>query len=177
MLNTTNPIHSGYFAACNAFQFTPIDLRPSMTVALIGCGPVGLCAVTTARSLQPRCRIFAIDTIPSRLNLAVSLGADEALNYVTDGDNLQKRLLEATDGRGVDAVMEVVGNSAALRMAYDIIRPWGVISSVGVHNGQIPISATEMYAKNVRIQFGRCPVRAIFPEALELLKKKYHLLG
>ena len=149
-----------------------------MTIALIGCGPVGLCALIAARSLQPRCKIFAIDSIPSRLALAVaSLGADEALNYVTEGDRLQKRILEATDGRGVDAVMEVVGNSAALRMAYDIIRPWGVISSVGVHNGQIPISAAEMYAKNIRIQFGRCPVRAVFPEALELLKKKHHLLG
>lgn len=73
--------------------------------------------------------------------------------------------------------MEVVGNSPALRMAYDIIRPWGTISSVGVHNAEIPISGTEMYAKNVRIQFGRCPVRAMFPKALELLKEKYHLLG
>ena len=124
-----------------------------MTIALIGCGPVGLCALIAARSLQPRCRIFVIDSIPSRLALAVaSLGADEGLNFVNDGDNLQKRILEATDGRGVDAVMEAVGNPAALRTAYDIIRPWGVISSVGVHNGRIPISATEMYAKNVRIQ-------------------------
>lgn len=42
---------------------------------------------------------------------------------------------------------------------------------------QVPFSAADAYNKNIRIQFGRCPVRAVFPEALELLKKKSHLLG
>lgn len=42
---------------------------------------------------------------------------------------------------------------------------------------QIPFSGADAYNKNIRIQFGRCPVRAVFPEALELLKKKSHLLG
>lgn len=42
---------------------------------------------------------------------------------------------------------------------------------------QIPWTGNQAYGKNLRIQMGRCPVRSIFPEALEMLKKKQHLLG
>lgn len=165
---------TGYFAASNALQFIPLALHPTTIIALIGCGPVGLCALISALSFKPA-KVFAIDSVPSRLALAESLGA-VPLNFLTDKEHLNKTILEATNGRGVDAVMEVVGNSPALRMAYDIVRPFGSISSVGVHNTEIPITGNEMYNKNIRIQFGRCPVRAIFPKALELLKEKHQLL-
>ena len=171
----TNLLNRGYFAASNALQFIPPALHPTTTIALIGCGPVGLCALISALSFKPA-KIFAIDSVPSRLALAKSLGA-VPLNFLTDREQLHTTILEATNGRGVDAVMEVVGNSPALRMAYDIVRPWGTISSVGVHNTEIPITGNEMYNKNIRIQFGRCPVRAIFPKALELLEEKHQLLG
>ncbi|RPA94260.1 GroES-like protein [Choiromyces venosus 120613-1] len=166
---------TGYFAASNGLsQLTPTQCENAIVV-LIGCGPVGLCALIAATSFNPA-RIFAIDSVPSRLELAKSLGA-EPLNFMEDKEGVKKRILEATDGRGADVVLEVVGNSPALRMGFDVVRPWGVISSVGVHNAEIPFTGNEAYNKNVRIQFGRCPVRAVFPEALELLKKKSHLLG
>ncbi|PUU80719.1 chaperonin 10-like protein [Tuber borchii] len=145
------------------------------TVVLIGCGPVGLCALIAATSFSPA-RIFAIDSVPSRLELAKSLGA-EPLNFMEDERAVKERILEATDGRGADVVLEVVGNSPALRMGFDVVRSWGLLISVGVHNAEIPFTGNEAYNKNVRIQFGRCPVRAIFPEALALLKEKSHLLG
>ncbi|KAF8470595.1 chaperonin 10-like protein [Kalaharituber pfeilii] len=167
---------TGYFAASNAFQHIPSLLHPTATIALIGCGPVGLCALISALSFRPK-KIFAIDCVPSRLSIARSLGA-EPLNFAAlTPEALRAHVLEATDGRGVDAVMEVVGNAGALRTAYELIRPFGMISSVGVHNGEIPISGAEMFAKNVRVQFGRCPVRAMFPKSLELLKEKHGLLG
>ncbi|CUS12570.1 unnamed protein product [Tuber aestivum] len=166
---------TGYFAASNGLsQLTPTQ-RDNATVVLIGCGPVGLCALIAATSFNPA-RIFAIDSVPSRLELAKSLGA-EPLNFMEDKNAVKKRITEATDGRGADVVLEVVGNSPALRMGFDVVRPWGVIISVGVHNAEIPFTGNEAYNKNVRIQFGRCPVHAVFPEALELLKKKSHLLG
>lgn len=104
-------------------------------MVLIGCGPVGLCALIAAVSMKPK-HIFAIDSVPSRLALAESLGA-EPLNFMTDGEGMKRRILEATEGRGADVVIEVVGMSPALRTAYDVMRPWGVISSVGVHNGEV----------------------------------------
>ena len=69
-------------------------------------------------------------------------------------------------------MMEVVGHADALQLAYDLIRPWGVIASVGVQQDPFPFTGTQAYDKNVRLQFGRCPVRALFPEALPLFLRK-----
>lgn len=170
----THKCFRGYFAASNALQHTDPSSYSTTTIALIGCGPVGLCALISALSFKPA-KVFAIDSVPSRLALAESLGA-EPLNFLSH-PNIRQHILDGTEGRGVDAVMEVVGNASALRMAYEIIRPWGTISSVGVHNTDIPITGAEMYSKNVRIQFGRCPVRAVFPKALDLLKEVHSKLG
>lgn len=107
---------------------------------MIGCGPVGLCALIAATSFSPA-RIFAIDSVPSRLELAKSLGA-EPLNFIEDKGAVKERILEATDGRGADVVLEVVGNSPALRMGFDVVRPWGLLISVGVHNAEVSSSIT-----------------------------------
>lgn len=82
--------------------------------------------------------IFAIDSVPSRLEQARLLGA-EPLNFQTDMDGLKRRIFEVTDGRGADVVLEIVGLTPALRLAFDLVRPWGVISSVGVHGGEVNI--------------------------------------
>jgi len=166
---------TGYFAAYNAFKEMTKEQIEEAVVVLIGCGPVGLCAIINAENYKPK-RLLAVDSIPSRLELAKSLGA-EPWNFQTDREGLDKRVKELTDGRGADVVIEVVGLSPALKMGFDLIRPWGVISSVGVHNGEIPWSGTQAYGKNLRIQMGRCPVRSIFPQSLEMLKQKQHLLG
>ncbi|KAK2737972.1 hypothetical protein FQN57_007326 [Myotisia sp. PD_48] len=166
---------TGYFAANNGLKDFTKEQLSEMTVVLIGCGPVGLCALINAAEYQPK-HLLAIDSVPSRLDLAKSLGA-EPWNYQTDRDGLDRRVKEVTNGRGADVVIEVVGLSPALRMGFDLLRPWGLISSVGVHNGEIPWTGNEAYVKNLRVQMGRCPVRSIFPEALAVLEKKQHLLG
>lgn len=105
------------------------------TVVLIGCGPVGLCALINAETYKPK-NLLAVDSIQPRLDLAKSLGA-EPWNFQTDREGLDKRVKELTDGRGADVVIEVVGLSPALKMGFELIRPWGIISSVGVHNGEV----------------------------------------
>ncbi|KAI0433164.1 GroES-like protein [Xylaria sp. FL1042] len=164
---------TGYFAASNALgQLTPEDLRDSVVV-LIGCGPVGLCALVAALEYAPKA-ILAVDGIASRLDKAKSIGA-EPWNYLEEGDGLAARVKELTNGRGADVAIEVVGHSSALESAFQLLRPWGIISSVGVHNGAIPWSGNQAYGKNLKIQMGRCPVRSIFPEALKLLEKNQHI--
>ncbi|KAK0374950.1 alcohol dehydrogenase GroES-like domain-containing protein [Colletotrichum limetticola] len=166
---------TGFFGAKSGFNLLKEEERSNATAVVIGCGPVGLCAVISALEYRPK-HLFAIDSVDSRLELAGSLGA-EPLNFKTDRAGMEKRIKEVTDGRGADVVIEVVGLSPALRTAFDIIRPFGVIASIGVHNGEIPWTGTEAYGKNLRLQMGRCPVRAIFPEALALLEKKQDKLG
>jgi len=166
---------TGMFAAKNGFKHSsPEEIKESVVV-LIGCGPVALCALCNITDYKPK-HILAVDSVPSRLELAKSLGA-EPWNFQTDREGLDKRVKELTDGRGADIVIEVVGLAPALRMGYELLRPWGVISSVGVHNAEVPYTGNEAYNKNLRIQMGRCPVRSIFAEALESLERHQDKLG
>jgi threonine dehydrogenase-like Zn-dependent dehydrogenase len=126
---------TGYFGASNAFKnLTPEQISNATTV-VIGCGPVGLCAIIAAASFKPK-NIFAVDSVDSRLELAKSLGA-EPLNFLTNREEMEDRIKQATEGRGADVVIEVVGLSPALMTAFDLLRPWGTISSIGVHNAEV----------------------------------------
>jgi len=166
---------TGFFGASNAFKILTPEQISETTAVVIGCGPVGLCAIIAAATFKPK-HLFAIDSVDSRLELAKSLGA-EPLNFQTDKEGMERRIKEVTDGRGADVVIEVVGLSPALKTAFDLVRPWGIISSIGVHNGEIPWTGSQAYGKNLRVQMGRCPVRSVFPQALKLLQEKQHLLG
>lgn len=126
---------TGYFAAHNGFKEFTKEQISKLTVVVIGCGPVGLCALINAEEYKPK-NLLAVDSVPSRLELAKSLGA-EPWNFQTDSEGLEKRVKELTDGRGADVVIEVVGLSPALKMGFELLRPWGTISSVGVHNGEV----------------------------------------
>lgn len=128
---------TGYFGAKNAFKLMEPVKASEATVVVVGCGPVGLCAVVSALEHRPK-HLFAVDSVDSRLELARKLGA-EPLNFAKDKEGMVKRVKEVTDGRGADAVIEVVGLSPALRTAYDLLRPFGVISSIGVHNAEVRI--------------------------------------
>jgi len=160
---------TGYFAAANAFRGFDEDTIRQSVVVLIGCGPVGLCALINALEYKPKV-VIAVDRVESRLELAKKLGA-EPWNDQKDRAGLEARVKELTNGRGADAVIEGVGHADALKTGFDLLRPWGVISSFGVHNEEIPWTGNQAYGKNLRIQMGRCPVRSIFPQALEMLKK------
>lgn len=149
---------TGYFAARNAFHSLEPQAIQNSTVLLFGCGPVGICALVSALEYRPK-HLIAIDSVPSRLQLAQSLGA-EPWNFQENEQGLRDRVKELTDGRGADVVIELVGHSSALRMGFEMLRPWGIMSSVGVHNGEIPWTGNEAYGKNLRLQMGRCPVRS-----------------
>jgi threonine dehydrogenase-like Zn-dependent dehydrogenase len=125
---------TGFFGARNAFSALGAQKPSEATAVIVGCGPVGLCAIVSALEYKPK-HLFAIDSIDSRLELARSLGA-EPLNFATDKEGMMSRIKEATDGRGADIVIEVVGLSPALKTAFTILRPFGFISSIGVHNGE-----------------------------------------
>jgi len=160
---------TGYFAAMNAFKgLEHADIWES-TVVLIGCGPVAMCALVNALEYRPK-HLIAIDSVPERLERAKTLGA-EPWNFKEDMEGLQKRVKELTDGRGADIAIECVGHSDALKLGFDLLRPWGVISSIGVHNGEIPWTGNQAYGKNLRIQMGRCPVRSLFERSLNMLEK------
>jgi threonine dehydrogenase-like Zn-dependent dehydrogenase len=87
-------------------------------------------------------KVFATDLQPSRLALAERHGAT-ALPL----PELRKALLEATGGKGADAVLEVVGVEGAVRTGMELVRPYGVLSSVGVHGAERKLDGDLLYGK------------------------------
>ena len=136
---------TGFFAATNGFKELTKEQIADSTVMLIGCGPVGLCALINAEEYKPK-NLLAVDSVPSRLDLAKSLGA-EPWNFQTDREGLEKRIKELTNGRGADVVIEVVGLSPALKMGFELLRPWGTISSVGVHNAEVTLTKIQPFTQ------------------------------
>lgn len=127
-LETNADFDVGSFnGAKQAFIDTPRDQWKDMSIAVIGCGPVALCAIISALEYGPA-RIFAVDSVVSRLKAAEELGCI-AINF-KEVDAVAK-IREATDNNGVHAVIEGVGMSPALKTAYDIVCPGGKISSFG----------------------------------------------
>ncbi|EIW70986.1 hypothetical protein TREMEDRAFT_28125 [Tremella mesenterica DSM 1558] len=107
---------------------------------VIGCGPVGLCAISSALTLFST--VYACDLNPDRLLLAEKHGA-KAFSL----DQIKQALLEGTDGRGADAALEVVGNENALNLALDLIRPFGSVSVIGQHIKPVTLSGEVLYGK------------------------------
>ena len=131
---------TGFFGASNAFKNMTKEQISEAVVVVIGCGPVGLCAIIAAKSFGAK-RLFAVDSVDSRLDQAKALGA-EPLNFMKDKEGMEKAVKEASEGRGADAVIEVVGLSPALKTGFDLLRPWGTLSSIGVHNAEVGYSAS-----------------------------------
>ncbi|CAG8894296.1 unnamed protein product [Penicillium egyptiacum] len=156
---------TGYFCASRFLKTLSEEEARSSVTAVVGCGPVGICAIATALT---RCdTVFAIDMVPERLAEAERLGAKPLLRNEDPGAAIKA----ATDGRGADIVLEVVGTLDAMRLCVDIVRPFGSISSVGVQTETVALEGPVLYGKNVTIAWGRCPVRGIFEEALQTLCK------
>lgn len=159
---------TGFFAAKQAITIN------NPVAAVIGCGPVGLMAVLGAHHYGAD-QVFALDTISERLQMATRYGAI-ALD-VNDPD-LHQRIQDATDGRGVDAVLEAVGSSAAITLGYDLVRPGGIISSVGVCNDNaLPFSPADAYNKNLTYKTGRCPARQMMGELVPLVQSGKYAVG
>jgi threonine dehydrogenase-like Zn-dependent dehydrogenase len=143
------------------------------TVAVVlGCGPVGIAAVVAALEQGAR-RVIAVDTVPERLALAARFGATPLRLGESD---VAGAVRDATEGRGADAVLEVVGSAEAARLAFDLVRAGGVVSIAGVHHEErFPISPVEAYDRNLTLRIGRCPARSLMEELLPVLRRRTDL--
>jgi threonine dehydrogenase-like Zn-dependent dehydrogenase len=156
-------IPTGYFCSQQA------EVKSNGTFAIIGCGPVGLMAILGARILGAE-KIYAIDREQRRLDHAKKFGA---IPIHAGTNNPKEILLEATKGRGADGVMEAVGSAATLKMAFDLLRPGGILSAVGVcTDSHLPFSPTQAYDKNITYKVGRCPARHLMPKLIPVLQEK-----
>lgn len=141
------------FLSCNLpaaiIAVDAADIRPTDTVAVIGCGPTGLLALQLAQQ-RTHSQVLALERVPFRLGRAAELGA-----RVVDvsSDPVEDIVAEATQGRGIDKVVEFVGRGDAFTTAVTIARPGGTISGGGVYlEREHPVSLFDMYFKNLQIK-------------------------
>lgn len=154
---------TGYFSADAA------GIEPGDTCVVIGCGAVGLMAVLSARHLGAG-MVYAIDSVERRLELAVRFGAIPLDFRKLDA---VAAVRDETGGRGADAVLEAVGSIDAGRAAYELVRPGGTISVVGVHTeNRLPFTQAEAYDKNLTYRIGRCPARHYMELLIPVLREK-----
>jgi threonine 3-dehydrogenase len=132
----------------NAVHATFVEEVAGETVAVLGCGPIGLMAVAVLRMAGAR-RIFATDVNPERLAMAGRMGADVVLDA---GDDVVGRLRSATDGNGVDVVLEMSGAEAALHQGLAALTNGGRISLLGTHSRPVTVDlSSEVIFKGIRV--------------------------
>jgi threonine dehydrogenase-like Zn-dependent dehydrogenase len=151
---------TGYFAAERA------EIRPGDTVAVIGAGPVGLMAVMCAQLFGPA-RVFVVDMIDSRLELAQELGA---IPLHSRAVNPQVEIQRQTEGAGADSVLECVGQLAAIETALSCVRGGGTVSTVGVPSavsGDFPY--LDFWMRDLTFRAGWANVHAYLRPLLDLV--------
>ncbi|KAK1225747.1 hypothetical protein PQX77_011308 [Marasmius sp. AFHP31] len=171
----------------------------TLTIALIGLGPVGICALVSLLELiwsventnsyrEFKYKIVAVDLLESRRKKAEAVykriehpakGRNgDVVVLGGDVEELKTKVKEWTAGVGCTAVLEAVGHADALELAFELVRIFGAVTSIGVHGAsQVPFTGRQLYNKNISFDFGRCPVRSMFPAAFEILVKRQDVFG
>jgi 2-desacetyl-2-hydroxyethyl bacteriochlorophyllide A dehydrogenase len=144
------------------------DMRPGDVVAIVGCGPVGLCTAMAARALGAG-KVVVVDMVPERLKLAEDLGAIAVNAKETDADDV---VLELTNWRGADVVVDAVGSEQALAACFPLVRMGGTISLPGMYvEDSAPMPIGDMWLKNITIQAGVANIQGHMDEVIELIRE------
>jgi threonine 3-dehydrogenase len=119
------------------------------SVAVLGCGPIGIFAVAVAKAAGAS-TVYATDTRAFRLGLATTLGANVVVN-VQEAD-AEALIMEQTKGNGVDVVLEMSGAPSAIRQAMRICRRGGRVSLMGIPSQPVELDmAEDMIFKGLQI--------------------------
>jgi 2-desacetyl-2-hydroxyethyl bacteriochlorophyllide A dehydrogenase len=139
---------TGYHAVVEA------GVGEGSSVAVLGLGPVGLCAVQAARAAGAG-SVLAIDSVDDRLRMAESFGATPV--HLTE-DDPRAAAKRATEGRGVDAAVDAVGRPEALDLACRLTRKTGIVSATGVYAERIELHMGIVWIKALTLKTGHANV-------------------
>jgi len=155
-------LSAGYFGAEMA------DIQRGETVVVLGAGPVGLCAMASARIWGPS-SIIAVDTSPSRLDAALKAGvADRALNPAQD--NVIDVIRDLTRGFGADKTIECAGRQTTFDLAFSAVRGGGKISTVGIYEKPVSIPLNTAWGSNISLSWGFAPIDRL-PRLINLIEE------
>ncbi|HXR29305.1 MAG TPA: alcohol dehydrogenase catalytic domain-containing protein [Solirubrobacteraceae bacterium] len=140
-------------------------LRPGDVAAVLGLGPVGLCAVQVARAAGAA-HVFAVDTVAERLAVAESFGAEP----VHLGEQDARALVRAaTEDRGVDVCIDAVGHPDVLDTAIRLTRPCGSVQCIGVYAERTDVHMGLLWLKAITLRGGQANVIAHVDRVLAMM--------
>ncbi|MCK1821969.1 zinc-dependent alcohol dehydrogenase family protein [Streptomyces sp. XM83C] len=158
LLTLSDVLGTGHHAALGA------GARPGATVAVVGDGAVGLCAVLAAKRLGAE-RIITLGRHETRTAIARRFGATDVV--AARGEEAVEAVRALTRGQGAHAVVEAVGTEQSMRTAVGITRDGGAIGFVGVpHGSDNGLDLGIMFDRNIALRGGVAPVRTYIPELL-----------
>jgi threonine dehydrogenase-like Zn-dependent dehydrogenase len=159
LLATSDVLGTGWFAADAA------NVKPGMTVAVVGDGAVGLLAVLSAQQMGAE-RIIAMSRHEKRQKLALEFGATHIVQ--ARGDEGVARIKDLTKCVGAEAVLECVGTQESIMQAIRSTRPAGYVSYVGVPH-DVELKGEELFYAHVHLHGGPAPVRRFLPKLIDLV--------
>jgi len=140
------------------------EFAPGGTVVVLGLGAVGLCAVRSALALGAG-RVLAVDPVAGRRARAADSGAEPV-----EGPTVES-VLEATGGRGADAVIDAVAHDATLDDALASVRAGGTVSVIGVHDlSPYPLPALLSLFRSITLRMTTAPVHRTWKELVPLVQ-------
>ena len=139
-------LSSGYFGA------EMCEIKKGDTIAVIGAGPVGLCAMMCAKYLGAG-KIIAIDVDASRLEIAKNQKLADFIFNPPDCD-VEKEVKNLTENRGADGVIECAGAKDTFEMSWKIARPNAIVGVVAMYEENQILPLPQMYGKNLTFKTG-----------------------
>lgn len=159
LLAASDVLGTGWFGAVAA------EVGPGKTVAVVGDGAVGLCAVLAARQLGAE-RIIISSRHADRQALAREFGATDVLEE--RGEDFIAAVKELTDGLGAHSAVEAVGTHESMHQAIGATRAGGYVGFVGVLH-DVAITGEDIFMTHVHLHGGPAPVRRFLPELVQLI--------
>ncbi len=142
------------------------QVKPGDSVAVLGLGPVGLCAVQAAVAAGAG-PVVAVDTVKDRLDTAVQFGAVAV--HLTE-ESPRDVVKELTNGRGVDLAVDAVGHPDALELAIRLARKAGAVVAIGVYAERADVHMGLVWIKGLTLKAGPANVIAHVDRVLAMLE-------
>ncbi len=141
-------------------------LEEGAALAVLGLGPVGLCAVQAAKALGAG-QVIAVDSVADRLEMAESFGASPL--HLTE-DDVRKEVKKLTEGRGADVTVDAVGHPDAFDMACRLTRKAGTVSAIGVYAEPMEVHMGVVWIKALTVRTGHANVIGHVDAVLDLMQ-------
>ncbi|MEI8051493.1 MAG: alcohol dehydrogenase catalytic domain-containing protein [Actinomycetes bacterium] len=153
----TDNLATGWSGAIRA------EFSPGATVVVIGLGAVGLCAVRSAIALGAG-QVIGIDPVPGRQNRAADSGAT-----ILDGTAIES-VLDATSGRGADAVIDAVASNSTLDTSFACVTAGGTVSVIGVHDlDPYPLPILMNLFRSITLRTTTAPIQQTWGDLLPMV--------